>query len=66
MPARKRARQTLRERGMKQPHTHAPRPEYDEVDCGWCEHEQWEQFRRATRLHDMTFNRYIIKEDPFT
>jgi hypothetical protein len=49
---------------MKAPHQHQ-RPQFDEVDCGWCEHEKWEQFRRAMKIHDMTFNRYIIREEPW-
>lgn len=50
---------------MKPPHIHRAAVYRDEVECGWCEHERWEQFRRTMRIHDMTFDRYIIKEDPF-
>jgi hypothetical protein len=49
---------------MKPPHQHA-KPQYDEVECGWCEHHKWETFRRTMDLHDMSFNRYVIEEEPF-
>jgi hypothetical protein len=68
MPVRRRSKPTLRERGMKPPHSHSPSQPLsrrNEVECGWCEHEKWERFRRTQKLHDMTFNRYIIREVPF-
>ena len=67
MPARKRSRPTLKERGLKHPPiTLHMRSEADIIDAEWREHQEAENHRRAQQLsarrHMM--RAHIIEEEP--